>query len=414
ELAELEGLLPGTRLLTLWGSGGVGKTRLALELGGRALDLFADGVWLVNLAPLDAPALVAPSVMSALGIVSGVSGSNEAEPTGQLCEYLQSRRLMLLLDNCEHVVEAVAGLAHALLARCPQLSVLATSRELLAIPGERAWPVPPLSLPPEKETEPALVGRCDAAALFCERAHAARAGFELSEANVGAVVQICHQLDGNPLALELAAARVRMLGAARLAQRLGDRFRVLTVGPRTGDRRHHTLRAMMDWSWELLSGPERELLACLSVFPGSFDLPAAESVAAAGGESPPGFEVLDLLARLVDKSLVLAGEDKGEIRYRLLETVRQYAGEKIQAAGQARLVRRRHRDHFLSSITQDERGSLYGGDAVLARVHRDWDNFRAALEWSLAEADVDESIRLTAGIWMYWWWTAHPGGRAWL
>ncbi len=414
ELAELEELLPAERLVTLWGPGGVGKTRLALAVGRRVLGRFSDGVWLVDLAPLDAPVLVAPAVMSALGIVSDGVDARAAEPADQLCGYLRGRHLMLVLDNCEHVVEAVARLTHGLLSHCPELCVLATSRELLALSGERVWPVPPLSLPPEDETDPARIGRCDAAALFSERARAAKAGFELSEANAAAVVQICRHLDGNPLALELAAARVRMLGAARLAERLGDRFRILTGGSRAGDPRHHTLQATMDWSWELLSGPEQELLLCLSVFPGSFDLDAAEGVIVSDERRPPGFEVMGLLTRLIDKSLVVPVDDGIEIRYRLLETVRQYAGGKLQAAGQARSVRQRHRDHFLVRISPDQSRPLFAEDGNLVLVHRDWDNFRAALEWSLAEGDVEESIRLAAGIWMYWWWTAHPGGRAWL
>lgn len=414
ELAELEELLPAERLVTLWGPGGAGKTRLAVEVGRRVLKRFPAGVWLVDLAPLDDPALVAPAVMSALGIVSDGVHATVAGPADQLGGYLRPRHLMLVLDNCEHVIEAVARLTHTLLSRCPHLCVLATSRELLALPGERVWPVPPLSLPAEGETDPARIGSCDAAALFSERARAAKRGFEIGEANAAAVAQICHQLDGNPLALELAAARVRMLGAARLAEHLGDRFRILTGGPRAGDPRHHTLQATMDWSWELLSRPEQQLLSCLSVFPGSFDLDAAERVAGGDGSRPPGFDVLGLLTRLIDKSLVVPVDDRSEMRYRLLETVRHYTGGKLEAAGQARSARRRHRDHFLARISHKESRPLFAEDVNLVRVHADWDNFRAALEWSLAEGDVEESIRLAAAMWMYWWWTAHPGGRGWL
>ncbi len=294
ELAELEALLRAERLVTLWGPGGAGKTRLSLELGVRALPEFGDGVWFVELAPLDRGELVAPAVMSALGMLAG----STADPVAELCRYLTNRQALVILDNCEHVVAAVAELVHALLTHCAGVRMVASSRELLGTTGEHAWPIPSLSVPSD-EADLAALAVSDAVTLFCDRARASHPGFALTQTNAAAVAEICRRLDGIPLALELASARVRVLGVKGLVARLDDRLDVLTGGSRTADARHQTLRAAVDWSYELMPTAERALLGRLSVFPGTFDLAAAEAVGRAD-EAQAGFEVLDLLARLVD------------------------------------------------------------------------------------------------------------------
>lgn len=394
-------------MLTLWGPGGAGKSRLAVELGAAALGAFFDGVWFVELAPLDRAELVGPAVMAALGMLSG------GEPPEEVCRYLTPRQVLLVLDNCEHLLVPAADLARAVLSRCPGVRIVASSREPLGVPGERVWPVPPLSLPDPDAGLDALAGS-DAVALFCDRALAAHAGFALTAANGAAVAEICRGLDGSALALELAAARVRVLGVKGLADRLGDRLRVLTGSGHGLDARHQTLRAAVDWSYEILPQPERVLLTRLSVFPGTFDLAAAESVGAADGEDRGSFDVLDLLARLVDKSLVVPVEQDDDVRYRLLETVRQYAAEKLDAVGETRSTQRRHRDHYLNLPFVDWVTRWQGCFDEVLEVHREQDNFRAALERALADGDADAAVRLADAQWVHWMWIDHPSARAWL
>ena len=406
EMAEVEELLAGRRLLTLTGPGGSGKTRLALAVASGAVEGFDDGVWLVELASLSDPDLVPQAIASALG-VQETPGSSLIDT---LVGYLGPRRMLIVLDNCEHLVDACASLAEALLRRCPNLWILATSREALGVAGETLFAVPPLSLPdPHRVQAVDGLPRYEASGLFVERARAVRPDFSLTQDNAMAVAQICYRLDGMPLAIELAAARVRMLSVEQISSRLDDSFRLLTGNERTALARHRTLRATMDWSYELLEEEERTLLRCLSVFAGGFTLGATEAVAA--GEdieegrgsygrvsNPP---LLDLLASLVDKSLVLVAEQGGEARYRLLETVRQYGREKLGESGEAGWVQRRHAE-FCLALTEDPAPDLREQGAWLRRLETERDNFRATLGWALepepAESQEASEERATVGL----------------
>src|SRR5918998_2339573 len=341
ELTEVKRLLENNRLLTLTGSGGCGKTRLALAAARRAVERFEDGVWMVELASLAEPSLVPQAVAFTLGVRERPGSSL----TEALTDYLRTRKLLLLLDNCEHLVDACAELAGVLLHSCPGLRVLATSREVLGITGEIAWPVPSLSLPdirrlPEIESLP----RYESARLFVERATTVKPNFTLTEQNAPAVARVCYRLDGIPLAIELAAARTKVLSVEEISSHLGDSFRLLAAGSRTAMPRQRTLHATMDWSHELLSQKERALFRRLSVFAGGFTLKAAESVCA--GEDLERNEVLDLLSHLVDKSLVIMWEDRTGTRYRLLETIRQYGKERLEGGGEAAPFRGGHMGEY--------------------------------------------------------------------
>jgi predicted ATPase/DNA-binding CsgD family transcriptional regulator len=412
ELTGVKRLLENTRLLTLTGAGGCGKTRLALTAVSEVVERFEDGVWLVELAPLADPSLVPQAVSSTLGVREQTGRST----TETLSGYLRSKKMLLVLDNCEHLIGACAELAEALLRSCSELRILVTSRESLGITGEVAWPVPPLSLPDIRrlpDVESPL--RYESARLFVERAVAVKPTFELTERNVLPVVQICYRLDGIPLALELAAARTRVLSVDEISERLDDRFRLLTAGGRTVMSRHKTLRATMDWSHELLPEQERNLFQRLSVFAGGFTLGAAEAVCAREGLEWDG--VLGLLSRLVDKSLVTVRENGGQTRYHLLETVRQYGREKLDGSGEGAEVGLRHAAFFVGLAEEAER-ELDGPDQTrrLAFLEADHDNFRAALSWSLGEeGDVGLGVRLAAALWPFWFARGYLSeGRRWL
>jgi len=369
EMAEVKRLLTTTRLLTLTGSGGCGKTRLALQVAADLVEEFANGVWLVELAALTDPALVPQAVASALGV--------REEPgrplLATLSDYLKAKRLLLLLDNCEHLVAACAYLAEALLRACPHLRILATSREALNIAGETVWRVPSLSLPdllhlPSVEH----LTQYEAVRLFIERALISRPDFVLTSQGAPSVAQVCHRLDGIPLAIELAAARVKVLSVEQIAARLDNRFRLLTSGSRTALPRQKTLRAAIDWSYDLLSETERMVLRRLSVFAGGWTLEAAEAICV--GEGIEWHEVLDPLMQLVDKSLVMMEEQGGTVRYRLLETVRQYGRDKLPASGEADVVRGRHRDWYLALAERAEPELLGSNQAVwLERLETEHD-----------------------------------------
>jgi non-specific serine/threonine protein kinase len=423
EAAEVDHLLAEARLLTLTGAPGVGKTRLALEVAasrlgrlpgmtdqpGGSVDTVGpmrDGVWLVELAPLTSP----EQVPQAIAAVLGVRERPGTLLTDTLVEALRPCRLLLLLDNCEHLVEACASLADTLLRTCRRLQLLATSREALGITGETVFPVPVLS-PPE-------AGR-----LFAARARAALPSFRVAEENAAALTQVCRRLDGIPLALELAAARVTALTPAQLAQRLDDCFRVLTVGRRTALPRQQTLRATLDWSHDLLSAPERVLLRRLAVFAGTWTLEAAEGVCADDGLAITGSrtatrardEILALLVQLVEKSLVAAEEQAGSAVYRVLETIRQYGVEKMRAVGEEQTIRDRHLAWFAAVAEQAEE-PLWSADqaAWLARLTADEENLRAALAWSTRTGDsvagsslpdpgaVEAGLRLGGALWHFW------------
>jgi predicted ATPase/DNA-binding CsgD family transcriptional regulator len=402
ELAEIKRLLEKSRLLTLTGPGGCGKTRLALAAGELA-EGFDDGVWLVELAPLADPALVPQAVASVLGAREQPGHSL----TETLSDHLRPRSLLLVLDNCEHLIEACATLAEALLRSCPELRVLATSREALGIVGEVAWPVPSLSLPdlrrlPEVES----LSRYESARLFVERAVAVKPDFAITERNAPAIAQICYRLDGIPLAIELAAARTKVLSVEQISERLDDCFGLLTAGGRTAMPRQRTLHATMDWSHELLSLEERALFRRLSIFAGGFSLEAAESVCA--GEDLERNEVLGLLSHLVDKSLVVAREEGGEARYGLLETARQYGQEKLSESGESRQVRERHAGYYLV-LAEEAEPELKGERQVawLERFEAEHDNLRAAISCSLEERKFQDAARLGWALWLFWWIRGH-------
>jgi predicted ATPase len=422
EIEEIKGLLSSTRLLTLTGPGGTGKTRLALQTAADMLEAFPDGVWLVELAPVADPKLVPQAIASALG-VREVSGTPLSET---LIKHLSPKSTLLLLDNCEHVIDECARLVEALLRACPHLSVLATSREPLGIAGEYPYRVRSLSLPDGLNlSDPDTLAQFEAAELFVERARVAQPSFAFTTQNAAAVVEICRRLDGIPLAIELAAARVRVLSVDQIAARLDDRFRLLTGGSRTAMPRQQTLQAAMDWSYDLLSREERTLLRWLSVFMGGWNLEAAESLCA--GEGIEAVDVLDLLTHLVDKSLVVVEQPElrpaqgpagsEQVRYRYLETVRQYARDKLLEAGETERIRDKHLDYFVTVAESLEPRSFGpGSKAGLDRLQVEHDNLRAALEWSLGDArDVGRALRL-AGALRYFWWIRgyHNEGRRWL
>jgi predicted ATPase/class 3 adenylate cyclase len=392
EMEEVKRLLSQARLVTLLGPGGTGKTRLSLQVAAELLDAFADGVWLVELAPLADPQLVPQTVATVLGV---------REEPGQpllttLATHLRDKQALLVLDNCEHLVAASAQAAEALLRGCPRLRLLASSREALGIGGETSFPVPPLSLP-DAQHLPSIdsLTQYEAVRLFLDRAMAVLPAFAATNQNAPALAQVCHRLDGIPLAIELAAARVKVLSVEQIAVRLDDRFRLLTGGSRTAQRRQQTLRAAIDWSYDLLSEPERTLLRRLAVFAGGWTLEAAETVCA--DEGLAGDEVLDLLAQLVDKSLVMVGE---EVRYRLLETIRQYAQEKLVEAGEAEEVRGRHLEVFAKLAEQVEPDLA----VRLMRLETEHDNLRAALEWCRSgQESAEMGQRLGAALGPFWY-----------
>jgi predicted ATPase/class 3 adenylate cyclase len=409
ELSEVEKLLGENRLLTLSGVGGTGKTRLALQAAAEALEGYRDGVWLVELGPIGDPAMVPQAVASALGLQE-----QSGQPiTELLTEHLRPKDLLLILDNCEHLVEAAARLADGLLRSCPELRVLATSREALGISGELPYQVPSLRVPrPEDELE--ALSESEAVRLFRDRAGLARPGFSLSRDNGAAVAEICRRLDGIPLALELAAARVKALSPDQIASRLGDSFRLLTGGSRTAMPRQQTLEATMAWSYDLLSDAERALLRRLSVFVGGFTVEAAEAVCA--DDEFEGSEALDLLLHLVDKSLVVPDEGEQEVRYRLLETVRQYARRRLQEAGEAERIRTQHAEFYLAMAREGD-GELRGPRQPewMARLETEHDNLRSALEWSLAAGSTERAAGLAASLAWFWWLRGHwTEGRRWI
>ena len=386
ELAELQHLLDRARLLTLTGSAGIGKTRLALALADQHRSRHLDGAALVELAPVADPELVAEAVANAIG----VRRKPDTRLTQSIQEHVGAQDLLIVVDNCEHLLEPTAKLVDALLRGCPRLQILATSREPMRIPGETVWPVPALN--PEEAVE-----------LFIARASEARATLTFSENDVKLIGGICARLEGIPLAIELAAARVPAFGLSQIAARLSERLRLLSSGSRLDPLRHRTLRAAIDWSYALLSPGERDLFQCLSVFAGGWELDAVGPVCAfPSAESEE--DVRDLLAGLVDKSLVVSDIRGGQVRYRLLETMREFAADHLQASGRAEQVRRGHAAYYRSLIAQGSftrRGVRYARDVDL--VHREHDNFRAALAALLALGDLEGGLalcQLLSGWWL--------------
>ncbi len=411
EIEEIRGLLATHRLLTLTGAGGSGKTRLALQVAAEVLERFDDGVWLVELEALTDSALVPHKVASVLGIPE----QPDRALNDTLADYLRPRSPLLILDNCERLLSGCAQLVKSLLQRCSNLRVLATSREALDLMGEVTYRVPSLMLPalgslPSAES---LV-KYEAVRLFVERATLTDTRFTLTKTNAPAVVDVCRRLDGIPLAIELAAARVKALTTEQIARRLDDRFRLLTSGGRAALPRHQTLRATMDWSYDLLSEKERILFRRLSVFAGGWTLEAAESVCLGNGVE--AFEVLDLLTQLVNKSLVVVETQNGEPRYRLLETVRQYSRELLES-GEATDVRRQHREWYLQLVERVEPELLGPNQARwLEQLATEYDNLRVALQWSAeSKEDWEPELRLAGALWRFWYLRGYfKEGRSWL
>jgi non-specific serine/threonine protein kinase len=399
-------------LITLTGAGGSGKTRLALQVAYATLDIFPDTVWFIDFAPLSDPALVQQSLLTTLGL-SEQAGQSTLDTVSH---FLRPKRALLLFDNCEHLIEACAQLAETLLNACPTLQILATSREALSVAGERLYLVPTLTTPGPADADRDTLSLYEAVRLFVERAQTSLPGFRLTKDNALAITQVCHQLDGIPLALELAAARVKALRVEQIAARLEDRFRLLISGARTALPRHQTLHALIDWSYNLLSEDERLLLQRLSVFSGGCTLEAVEAVCA--GEGVEADNVLDLMTQLVNKSLVISEREQGqEARYRMLETIRQYASERLLKAGEAEQLRNRHLDFFLYWAEQSG-PRLRGPQQLewLSQLEVEKDNLRAALEWSLAQTEYGEvSLRLAGALFVFWRQRGSINeGRAWL
>jgi predicted ATPase/DNA-binding SARP family transcriptional activator len=409
ELGEVSRLLERSRLVTLTGPGGCGKTRLAIEAASGKLRDFPDGVWLVDFAPLSDQSLVPDAVAEALG-----RELRAGQPAATaLAMQLAARKLLLVLDNCEHLIDSCARLALELLRTCPELSVLATSREPLHVPGELAWRVPSLSLPDPREelTEEDLL-RCEAGRLFCERAAETAPGFDPGGENTKAIAEICVRLDGMPLALELAAARARVLSPVQIAERLGDALGLLAAGSRTALTRQQTLRATLAWSHDLLTQEERVLFRRLSVFSGSFALDSAEGICQS--DDLDRLQVLDVLDRLVDKSLIAVDHHAGQARYRLLETLRQYASERLDEAGERGEFERRHLEWFEDFAVQwvPPLGRAATG-GIPPRLDAEHDNLRTAL--TVAVRGYPElALQLAVTLWPWWLARSHfaEGARA--
>jgi predicted ATPase/class 3 adenylate cyclase/DNA-binding CsgD family transcriptional regulator len=396
ELSQVGELLSENRLLTLTGAGGAGKTRLAIEVAAQLTGEFGDGVWYVDLAPITDPELVPITAARAFGLPDQPGRST----MDTLTRFVADRQMLVVLDNCEHLLDASAALVNALLATAAGLTLLTTSREPIGVPGEVSWRVPSLSL------------RDEAIDLFTDRARRARPDFVVTDDNAAVVAEICARLDGLPLAIELAAARVRALSLAEILDSLHDRFRLLTGGARTAVRRQQTLRASVDWSHALLTEPERVLFRRLAAFLGSFDLGAAQTVA--GGGDVQRYQVLDQLTLLVDKSLVVADDSSGRTRYRLLETVRQYALEKLGESGEADAVRSRHRDHYtsLAAAIDAPAGSDY--EQRVEQAETEIDNLRAAFAWSRENSDTALALTLASSLQPLWQARGRPReGLAW-
>ena len=399
EIVETKRMLAMTGLLTLTGTGGCGKTRLALEVARDLVGTYQDGVWLVELAPLSEGALVPQVIAGTLG-VQEQPGRPLVE---SLLEALGDKEMLLVLDNCEHLIDAAARLAKTLLDSCSRLRVLATSREPLGVPDESGWLVPSLSTPDALQSATTEeLGGYEAVRLFTDRAAKRHPGFELTPENARAVAQVCARLEGIPLAIELAAARVGMLSADQISDRLGHSLKLLKSDDPSADHRHQTLRAALEWSFELLGEPGQVLFRRLSLFAGGFTLDAAESVG--GEEGIDEEDVLELLSVLVDKSLVVAEEswERGA-RYRLLEPVRQYAREKLRVSGEAEAVGRRHAEFFLDLAEEAEPELSKSQQAEwLDRLETEHDNLRSALSWALGQ-EIDSGFRMAGALCLFWY-----------
>jgi non-specific serine/threonine protein kinase len=396
------------RLVTLIGPGGIGKTRLSIALASKSLADFPDGVFFVALAPLDQPSLIPSATLQALGYTE----KNNQSPEERLIEGIANKQMLLVLDNSEHLIEAVARLASSLLSACSRLKILTTSREALRIPGEWLYSVPVLDLPKKNAVvDLETISEFPALVLFDERARAVRSDFALNAENIRTVASVCAQLDGLPLAIELIAARVQTLSIEQIAARLDDRFALLTSGSRIATSRQQTLRATLDWSYELLTETERELFRQLSVFVGGFTLESLESVALLDSNQ----SILDALSRLVDKSLLLV-EQQDQPRYRFLESIRQYARDKLTETGESSLIQDRHLNYFLR-VAEEAEPYLFGAGQHdwKNRLELDHDNLRVALAWSLESNQIEAGLKLAGALAWFWHSKGHLSeGNLWL
>ena len=384
EMNEIARLVDVNRLVTLTGAGGVGKTRLAVHVATDLAGEFGNGAWYVDLAPITDPDVVPVTVARALGLPD-----KPGRPTmDTLLGFIRDRHMLVVLDNCEHLLDASAALCVSVLGAAPRLTVLATSREPLGVTGEATWRVPSLSLADE------------AIELFTDRARRARPAFRVTDDNAARVTEICRRLDGMPLAIELAAARVRALSLGEIVDSLHDRFRLLTGGARTAVRRQQTLRASVDWSHALLTQPERVLFRRLAVFVGGFDVDAAQAIA--GDDEVEHYQVLDQLTLLVDKSLVVADDSAGRTRYRLLETVRQYAQEKLGESGEADAVRSCHRDYYTAMAAVLDAPAGHDDERRIEQAETEIDNLRAAFGWSRENSDIELALALACSLQPLW------------
>jgi predicted ATPase/DNA-binding winged helix-turn-helix (wHTH) protein len=410
EIAQLKGLVKANRLVTLTGAGGAGKSRLAMEVAGQLLDAFADGVWMVELAALSDSRLVPQAVAKTLALTE--------QPTRPVIEtlgdYLASKRLLLVLDNVEHLLEGCVQFVDLILRRSPDVAILVTSRERLAMAGELTYRVPSLTVPgPRDNVAPDALLAYDGVRLLVDRARLLRPGFSVTAENAASLASICYRLDGIPLAIELAAPRLRSMSVEELSQGLDQRFALLTDGSRTALPRHRTLRSMLDWSYDLLGEPEKLFLQRLSVFAGGWTLAAAKEVCA--GEGIEHRDVLDLMTSLADKSLVVPEQEDAQTRYRLLETVRQYARDRLQDSGGSAAARVRHRDYYLA-LAEEADPKLRGAEQAewLRRLEEEHENLRAGLAWSVAEPGTGGGQRLCGALQRFWWTRGHLSeGRQW-
>ena len=412
DMFEVKRELGTTRLLTLTGAGGSGKTRLAMEVASSLIVAYPDGVWFVELAPLSEEILVPKAVAEALKVPERSSETL----TDTLVEALGDRQLLLVVDNCEHLIEAAAGLADKLLDSCPGMRILATSREALGVEGEARWLVPPLSVPDPQDTPSSgQLEDYESVRLFVERARGRDPAFALSPENAFAVAEICSRLEGIPLAIELAAARVGTLSVEQISKRLEGSLELLTRGGRTAAPRQQTLKAALDWSHDLLCEPERVLFRRLSTFAGGWTLQASEAVGA--GEGVEEGEVLELLSGLVEKSLVVTrGGDYGGVRYRLLEPVRQYSSKHLEESDEVETIRRAHAGFFLA-LAEEAYPELKGANQLqwLEHLEAEHDNMRATLSWALERREAEVALRLGGALGWFWEMRGyHSEGRRWL
>lgn len=411
-VADIKRLLSASRLVTLTGVGGAGKTRLAIRVAAELKRAFADGVWLVELASLEDQALLTQTIASTLGLHDRTT----RWPIPALTEYLSDKQLLLVLDNCEHLRDACAVLADAVLRAAPNLRILTTSRQALGLTGEHLYQVPTMSMPEPDQLPPLeAMSQYEAVSLFVDRAVAVQPKFEVTEANLETLVRVCRRLDGLPLAIELAAVWLRTLSLDEILEGLNNRYRLLETTGQGVLPRHQTLPALIGWSYDLCSDAERTLWAWLSVFSGGFDRPAAEAVCR--GDDLDAAEVVHLLAALVDKSIVSAEEHEGQVRYRLLETIREYGLNRLHGLPSEHVIRQRHRDYYADMVEQAWQ-KWPGPDQQrrLAQLLTEHGNIRAALESCLAEpGERDTGLRLAGQLWFFWIATGLTSeGRRWL